>query len=56
LHLNNNDLINLIYFLENSLFYINSLPRFKGSISDSFEPYLHPYVESEEDELKKNIY
>ena len=34
---------------------ITSLPRFKGSISDSFEQYMRPYVEKEETELKENI-
>jgi vacuolar protein sorting-associated protein 53 len=36
-------------------FMITSLPKFKGSISDSFEPYLRPYVENEEHELTDNI-
>ena len=36
-------------------FIITMLPKFKGSISDSFEPYLRPYVEKEEQELKENI-
>lgn len=34
---------------------ITMLPKFKGSISDSFEPYLRPYVEKEEQELKENV-
>jgi hypothetical protein len=29
-------------------FVITRLPKFKGSISDSFEPYLKPYVDKEE--------
>lgn len=36
-------------------FIITMLPKFKGSISDSFEPYLRPYVEKEEQELRENI-
>ena len=36
-------------------FVINSLPRFKGSISDSFEQYMKSYVEKEEWELKEGI-
>ena len=36
-------------------FYITSLPKFKGSISDSFEPYLKPYVIREEGELRDSI-
>lgn len=36
-------------------FVINSLPRFKGSISNSFEQYMRPYVEKEEIELKDSI-
>lgn len=35
---------------------ITSLPKFRGSISDSFEPYLKPYVKKEEEELRQNIY
>lgn len=34
---------------------ITSLPKYKGSISDSFEPYLKPYVRKEEEELRINI-
>lgn len=36
-------------------FVITSLPRFKGSISDSFEQYMKPYVEKEETELRDRI-
>ena len=36
-------------------FAIQALPRFKGSISDSFEPYMTAYVEREEQELRENI-
>lgn len=36
-------------------FVITMLPKFKGSISDSFEPYLRPYVDKEEQELFDNI-
>jgi hypothetical protein len=36
-------------------FVITMLPKFKGSISDSFEPYLRPYVDKEEQELLDNI-
>ena len=38
-----------------SKFYIKSLPKFKGSISDCYEMYLTPYVIREEDELKNLI-
>jgi len=36
-------------------FAISSLPKFKGSISDSFEPYLRPYVDYEEKDLREAI-
>ena len=36
-------------------FAISSLPKFKGSISDSFEPYLRPYVDYEEKDLRDAI-
>ena len=38
-----------------SIFEIQSLPKFKGSISNSFEMHLKPYVDSEEEELRKNV-
>ena len=31
--------------------YLQSLPKFTGSISNSFEPYLKPYIKSEEEAL-----
>jgi len=34
---------------------LQALPRFEGSISNSFEPYLNPYVKSEEDSLNESI-
>ena len=30
---------------------ISRLPKFKGSISDSFEPYLRPYVDKENEDF-----
>jgi hypothetical protein len=36
-------------------FDLTSLPKFKGSISASFEMFLKPYYDSEEEELRKNI-
>eukprot|EP00828_Plagiopyla_frontata_P010156 TRINITY_DN1532_c0_g1_i3.p1 TRINITY_DN1532_c0_g1~~TRINITY_DN1532_c0_g1_i3.p1 ORF type:complete len:676 (-),score=86.16 TRINITY_DN1532_c0_g1_i3:49-1836(-) len=37
-------------------FSIQSLPKFRGSISITFEPYLLPYIEKEERDLRDNIY
>lgn len=34
---------------------LQALPRFEGSISNSFEPYLTPYIKSEEDSLNESI-
>lgn len=36
---------------EKKSYALQSLPKFKGSISNSFEPYLKPYVKSEEDAM-----
>ncbi|CAD8075883.1 unnamed protein product [Paramecium primaurelia] len=36
-------------------FAISELPKIKGAISDSFEPYLRPYIDSEERELMQHI-
>lgn len=33
-------------------FMISELPKLKGAISDSFEPYLRPYIDSEDQELR----
>jgi hypothetical protein len=34
---------------------VDSIPRFKGVVSDCFEPYLRPYVDNEERELHESI-
>lgn len=34
---------------------MDSIPKFKGVISNCFEPYLRPYVDNEERELKESI-
>ena len=34
---------------------LQALPKFEGSISNSFEPYLTPYIKSEEDSLLESI-
>jgi len=36
-------------------FVIASLPKFKGSISDSFEQYMSPYIEKEEYDARETI-
>ena len=35
--------------------HLQALPRFTGSISNSFEPYLKPYIKSEEDALCEGL-
>jgi len=34
---------------------LQALPKFTGSISNSFEPYLKPYIQSEEDALYDSL-
>ena len=34
---------------------LQALPKFMGSISNSFEPYLMPYIKSEEDVLMDGL-
>jgi len=36
-------------------FVLGSLPKFKGSISDSFEQYMRPYIEKEEHDARETI-
>jgi vacuolar protein sorting-associated protein 53 len=36
-------------------FVIATIPKFKGSISDSFEQYMKPYVDKEEIEIRENV-
>jgi hypothetical protein len=40
---------------EKKSFSIQSLPKFKGSISNSFEPHLKPYIKSEEDAMYESL-
>lgn len=35
--------------------HLRGLPKFTGSISNSFEPYLKPYIKSEEDALCEGL-
>ena len=35
--------------------HLQALPKFTGSISNSFEPYLKPYIKSEEDALCEGL-